>query len=66
MRYRTIYFSATVLSLLVCVCVLLTGSGTEEWEHQHLTALPKQECSHSGDVFCTHLPLIFTSNVSPQ
>lgn len=58
MRYRTIYFSATVLSLLVCVCVLLTGSGTEEWEHQHLTALPKQECSHSGDVFCTHLPLI--------
>lgn len=26
--------------------------------HQHLAASPKAACSHDGDVFCTHLPLV--------
>lgn len=59
MKYKTIGFVSIAASLMAVVLALfLTKAQGRERYHQHLEAVEKMECSHSEDVFCTHLPLV--------
>ena len=55
-----IYAIVSLCLAFVIVTVSLYFSRIEDKQryHQHLMAEPKAECSHTDDVFCTHLPLI--------
>ena len=59
MKYK-VYGIVSFCLALVVITTSLWFSKSEEKEryHQHLMAEPKAACSHSADLFCTHLPLI--------
>ena len=58
MKYKLSYLLATLAAAALCVCFLLAGKNDAVWEQQHLTALPKEECLHGEEVYCTHLPVL--------
>ena len=54
-----------ITGIMVCIAVLLASfyaphvTGEEKARyHQHIEAQDKAPCNHSGEVFCTHLPLV--------
>lgn len=59
MKYKIIGI-VSLLSALVIVTVTLYINNFEENSryHQHLEATPCEECNHTEDIFCTHLPLV--------
>ena len=59
MKYK-IYAIISLCLAFVIVTTSLWFTRHEEIEryHQHLMAEPKAACSHSDDLFCTHLPLL--------
>lgn len=58
MKYRFIGIIACIAVIAIAVFVSLLAPKPSMRYHQHLEAAEKPECSHGGDVFCTHLPLI--------
>ena len=60
MKYKLLgIVSFCLVSVLVGVSVHFSEKAEDQQRyHQHLMAEAKAECSHSSDVFCTHLPLI--------
>lgn len=59
MKYK-VYGIISICLALVIIATSLWFSKSEKKEryHQHLMAEPKAACSHSDELFCTHLPLI--------
>ena len=59
MKYK-VYGIVSICLALVIITTSLWFSRSEKKEryHQHLMAEPKAACSHSDELFCTHLPLI--------
>ena len=59
MKYKVYGIVSFCLAFVVIASSLwFTRSEKKERYHQHLMAEPKVACSHSDDLFCTHLPLI--------
>ena len=59
MKYKVYGIVSICLTFVVIASSLwFTRSEKKERYHQHLMAEPKVACSHSDDLFCTHLPLI--------
>lgn len=59
MKYKAIGAIACAVMLLVSAMNLPAVISAETGRyHQHLEAREKNGCSHSSDVFCTHLPLL--------
>ena len=59
MKYKVYGIVSFCLAFVVIASSLwFTRSEKKERYHQHLMAEPKAACSHSDDLFCTHLPLI--------
>ena len=59
MKYKVYGIVSFCLAFVVIASSLwFTRSEEKERYHQHLMAEPKAACSHSDDLFCTHLPLI--------
>ena len=59
MKYK-VYGIVSICLAFVMIASSLWFSRSEKKEryHQHLMAEPKAACSHSDDLFCSHLPLI--------
>ncbi len=59
MKYKVLgtVFCAVVLLISAMNLPLLFTKDTVRY-HQHLEAQEKASCSHSDDIFCTHLPLM--------
>lgn len=59
MKYRAVGAACCAVMLLISAVNLpaLLCDDTGRY-HQHLKAEEKAPCSHNGDVFCTHLPLL--------
>ena len=59
MKYKVYGIVSICLTFVVIASSLwFTRSEKKERYHQHLMAEPKAACSHSDDLFCTHLPLL--------
>lgn len=59
MKYKLWGIGACVAVIFLCMGIpALARDKSENRYHQHLEALPKEPCSHGGEVFCTHLPLV--------
>lgn len=56
-RYRAIYAVATAAVLAVAAAFAVLPED-HQWVHQHLEAQQKEPCSHSEDLFCSHLPVV--------
>lgn len=59
MKYKLAGIIACVLAFAAAVgAVFVTRAEDKERMHQHLRQEEKAECSHRGDMLCTHLPLV--------
>lgn len=58
MKYKITGLLASILILILAALAILMPQKDLFRYHQHLEAQEKLPCSHSEDVFCTHLPLI--------
>lgn len=58
MKKRIMGITACILTLVITFSAEIISSDEYYRYHQHREAPEKTECSHSGSVFCTHLPLV--------
>ena len=59
MKYKIYAIASLCVAFVIITCSLWFSKSEDTYRyHQHLEAQPKAECSHSEDVFCTHLPLL--------
>lgn len=59
MKYKVYaVVSLCLVFVIITLSIYFTREEDKQRYHQHLMEEKEEKCSHSGDIFCTHLPLI--------
>lgn len=59
MKYKILGFVSIITAFAVITATLYFTKNEEKSRyHQHLETAEKAECTHSDNIFCTHLPLV--------